>query len=94
MNNPHKYDKVTLILLALRALGSVFAFATTYWIINAAYEADLSPAVALSFTSLTMFLVAIIFFFLYHEKLTLRLFLGMILVLLAVALIAANKAVK
>ena len=69
----------------------MFTFTTTYWIINSAYAADLSPAVAMSFTSLNIFLVALLFYFLYHEKLTLRLFLGMLVVMVAVALIAMNK---
>ena len=89
--NKDKIDKYTILLLILRACGSICAFATTLAIMRAAQRADLSPSVAMSFTALTMFVVSIIFYFLYKERLTCKLVIGMLLVLIAIALVAISK---
>ena len=87
-----QFDYKCLIGLTLRAIGSVFAMATVYFISNASYEADLSPSIAMSFTSSTMFLVALLFYFLYGETLTKRVFIGMFLVLVSILMVSVSKA--
>ena len=76
----------------MRTLVSLFSVLNTYAIIRAAQKADMSPAIALSFTSLTMFLVPLIFFILFKERLTSKLIFGMLIVLFSVILVGISKA--
>eukprot|EP00347_Sterkiella_histriomuscorum_P018736 403344374 len=87
-------DYLILFGLILRAIGSVGGFLNTYGIIRAAQIANLSPSVAMSFTSFTMFLVSLVFYLAYNEKLTIKLIMGMMLVVMAVFLVGIDKAIS
>lgn len=64
----------------------------TYYISISSINANLSPSIAMSFVSMTMFNVAILFYFLYGELLTKKVFIGMFLVLISMIIISLEKA--
>lgn len=87
-----KFDISSLYGLVGRAFGSLFAMTCVYYVSISSLNVNLSPSIAMSFTSTTMFIVAVLFYFLYGERLTKRVFLGMLLVLISMVIISLAKA--
>lgn len=87
-----KFDINSIYGLVGRAVGSIFAMGCTYYISISSINANLSPSIAMSFVSMTMFNVAILFYFLYGERLTKKVFIGMFLVLISMVIISLEKA--
>jgi drug/metabolite transporter (DMT)-like permease len=85
------FDFKNLGFLLIRVVGSLFAFTNTYLISRTAQIADMSPALAYSFSSINMFFVALIFYIAYKEMIGIKLFIGMLLVVAAVILVAISR---
>ncbi|CDW74495.1 UNKNOWN [Stylonychia lemnae] len=92
------YDKKTLIfkqicLFCVIARGFISVFMNTNVGLMAYYsiKADVSPSVIISICSSSSFTVAIVFYFLYNEKLRIKHLIGMILIVICVFLIAISK---
>lgn len=89
-----KFNQLALIALILRGVNSYIlpiAFALlTYFSV----EVGLIPAVVQSSTTFTSFLTAIVFYFLYGERLTLSHLAGMVLIVSGVIIVAVAKSMS
>jgi drug/metabolite transporter (DMT)-like permease len=59
--------------------------------IKFALKAAVSPSVIMSFLSMTSFFVAVAFYFLFKEKLTIKHVIGMALIIASIVIIAVAK---
>ena len=85
------FDYINLIFICLRVLGSVASFSNIYIVSRMAILADMSPALALTFSCISIFIVALLFFYLFKHKVTLKLLSGMLMVVAAVILVGISS---
>ena len=57
-----------------------------------AKQANISPAVIFSMSALSSFIVALVFYFLYKERLSVNHIIGMLVILVSVVLVPVTKA--
>ena len=89
--NPNRFDYVCLSYIFLRVIGSVGSFVNLYFVSHMAYLADMSPALAVSFSTCSIFIVAIVFYFMFGDRVNLKLFVGMLFVVSAVLLVGFSS---
>ncbi|CDW77625.1 UNKNOWN [Stylonychia lemnae] len=86
-----RFKYICLFCVISRGIISVFLNSNVGFMAYYSFRADISPSVIISINSLTSFTVAIVFYFLYHEKLNFKHLIGMILIIICVVLIAISK---
>lgn len=81
-------DYMNIFGTLLRGLLQFLQFLLIFMIIKSAIQAGISVSVCISLISMTPFMTAIAFFFLYKEKLTIRHVIGMIFMISCVLVIS------
>ena len=91
INREGKFDYILILALLARSLITLVGFLTLGLISQYSLKANLSPAVVTTLSSVNPFLTALVFFFIYKERLMRKHFVGMIILLLCVVCIASSK---
>lgn len=86
-----RFDGLALLTVILRGLFSCIVPICISLITYYAKEAGISPAVVQSFNSFSSFMTAVVFYYLYQEKLTKQHLVGMLLIIASVFIVAISK---
>ena len=75
----------------MRSLGAILGYFNFTVLVSTSIQADLSPAVILSISSISCFLSALVFYIAYNETIRKNHFVGMIMIVMCIVSIAISK---